>query len=93
MGPKMNSLSLRYFWAPSCATASSRPCGSDRQVLEGVEARSAMLAVDQQTRAFLLLLRPSPSFSLFQRLPAPAILHSVDDRRSLAGTRLVPGKY
>jgi hypothetical protein len=37
--------SLRYFWAPSCATASSRPCGSDRQILEGVEASSIMAAV------------------------------------------------
>jgi len=26
------------FWAPSCSTASSCPCGSDRQILEGAEA-------------------------------------------------------
>jgi hypothetical protein len=41
MGPKMNSLSLRYFWAPPAQPLR----GFDREILEGVEARSAMLAV------------------------------------------------
>jgi hypothetical protein len=62
MGPKMDTLSLRYFWA------SSRPCGSDRQILEGVEACSVMSALCSATRAFPLL---PPSFSLLS-LPTAA---------------------
>jgi hypothetical protein len=43
-GSKMDSLLYAILGSPG-ATASSRPCGSDRQILEGVEARSVMPAV------------------------------------------------
>ena len=51
------------FWAPFCVTASSRPCGSYRQILKGVETRSAMPVVWSTTRAFPLLL-PLPTAAL-----------------------------
>jgi hypothetical protein len=69
MGPKMDTLSLRYFWALS------RPCGSDRQILEGVEACSVMSAVCSATRAFPLL---PPSFSLF---PLPTAAFTIMAKR------------
>ena len=59
MGPKMDSL--------LCAILGSlppRPCGSDRQILEGVKARSVMPAVWSSMRAFPFLLPlPTAAFS------------------------------
>jgi hypothetical protein len=49
------------FWTPSCATASSRSCGSDRQILKAVETPGAPCSQFDTTRAFPLPFAPSPS--------------------------------
>ena len=45
------------FWVPSCATASSRPCGSDRQEFKVLEAPSCLQRVFSR-----FFFPPSPSF-------------------------------
>jgi len=58
------TLFFTLFWAPSCATASSRPCGSDRIYLGTWMPVPQCLQFDQQrmlSRFFSLLLPPSPS--------------------------------
>src|SRR5947209_19159609 len=64
MGPKMDSISLRYFGLRPCETASSRPLWIRQTDTKGVEARSVVPAVWSATRAsrfFSLFLSPSPS--------------------------------
>jgi hypothetical protein len=51
------------FWAASCATASSRPCGSHRRILKGVETPLRHAPSLVTTRVFPLpsLLLPLPT--------------------------------
>src|SRR4051812_47947749 len=74
MGPKLDSFTL--FWAHSCATASSRLCGSDRQILKGVETRSVMPQFDRQhvlSRFFSFFIPLSTAtFSTIMELKARA---------------------
>ena len=61
MGPKMDSLLYAFFGLPPAQQLRLALVDPDRQILEGVEARSVMPAVCSTTRALPLLLPPSPS--------------------------------
>ena len=72
MGPKMDSLLYAIL-------------GSDRQILKGVEARSVVPVVWSATRAFPLLLPPSPSFPLLLPLSTAAFSTIMAKRKATAG--------
>jgi hypothetical protein len=63
--PKWTPFTL--FWAPSCATASSRPYGSDRQILKAWQPIPPCPQFDHYT----CFPASSPFFSLFPRPPSP----------------------
>src|SRR5271163_2300889 len=79
MGPKMDSLSLRYFGLPPAQPLRLALVDPTDRYLRAWKPVPSCLQFDQQrvlSRFFSVLLRPSPSFSLFHRPSSSAIMEN-----------------
>jgi len=72
MGPKMDTLSLRYFGLPPAQPLLLALADPTDRYLRVWKPVPVCLQFDQQRVLSRFFLPPSPSFSLFQRPPSPS---------------------